>query len=218
MQIAVFVPLIELFLKSALIAFTVAIPIGPMAMLCVKYTISHNYKGGISAGLGVALADVVCAGIAGFGVGFIIRFMSEYSAILRIGGGLFLLLLGLKELLKPTVIELKQKFRAKDAALITWSTFFLTVMNPLTIGLYLAVFPAFDIHSLELAGITSIVIGVFLGAMLWWNILVSLVCYFKNRASLFLIKYANIANGFIMSIFGLAILIEVLLSIIPVPS
>ena len=210
--------LIELFLKSALIAFTVAIPIGPMAMLCVKYTMSHNYKGGISAGLGVALADVVCAGIAGLGVGFIIHFLFEYNTILRVGGGLFLLLLGTKELLKPTAIELEQKFQVKDAVIITWSTFFLTIMNPLTIGLYLAVFPAFDIHSLELAGIVSIVIGVLLGAMLWWNILVSLVCYFKNRVSLFLIRYANIANGFIMIIFGLVILIEVLLSIIPVPS
>lgn len=204
--------LIELFLKSALIAFTVAIPIGPMAMLCVKYTISHNYRGGISAGLGIALADVVCAGIAGFGVGFIIHFLFEYSAILRVGGGMFIFLLGIKELLKPTVIKLRKKFKAKDAVLITWSTFFLTVMNPLTIGLYLAVFPAFNIHSLEIAGLVSIVTGVFLGAMLWWNIFVSLACYFKNRASLFLIRYANIANGFVMIIFGLVILIEILVS------
>lgn len=204
--------LIELFLKSALIAFTVAIPIGPMAMLCVKYTISHNYKGGISAGLGIALADVVCAGIAGFGVGFIIRLLFEYSAILKVGGGLFLLLLGIKELLTPTIIELRQKFQAKDAVIITWSTFFLTVMNPLTIALYLAVFPAFDIHSLEIAGITSIIIGIFLGAMLWWNIFVSLVCYFKNRASLFLVIYANVANGFIMVVFGLVILVYMLIS------
>lgn len=206
--------LIELFLKSALIAFSVAIPVGPMAMLCVKYTISNNYKGGIIAGFGIALADVICAGIAGFGVAIIANYIYEYEVILRFFAALLLIFLGVKDMVSPKIIPMNTSKRSFNLIIICWTTFFLTIVNPLTIALYLAVFPAFEIHSLETQGIISIIMGVLMGAMLWWNIFVSLVCYFKKKASLFVIKYAGLVTGFIITIFGLGILFDTLLNVL----
>ena len=59
------------FLKGIAAGFVVAIPVGPVAMLCIRRTLATNMKSGYATGLGAAVADTLYAIIAAYGISFI---------------------------------------------------------------------------------------------------------------------------------------------------
>ena len=49
--------LILLFLKSCLIGFIIALPVGPVGILCIRRTLSGRYGASLMMGAGAAAAD-----------------------------------------------------------------------------------------------------------------------------------------------------------------
>jgi len=195
---------ISLLLKGLVIGFSIAAPVGPIGVLCIRRTLVQGRLYGFISGLGAASADAIYGAIAGFGLTFISNFLVEQQTWLRLIGGLFLFVLGLKTLLeKPT----DQAFSDQRNKLIDAysSTFFLTITNPITIISFAAIFAglglASDGRSYFSAGI--LVLGVFTGSLLWWLLLSGGAGIFRGKFTLNGLQWTNRISGVVIIGFGI---------------
>ena len=96
--------LIGFLLKGMLVGIVIAVPVGPVGILCIRRTILDGRLPGLFSGLGAASADSVFGIVAGFGLTFISDSLFDYQDWLRIGGAAFLLYVGITALMTdPTV-------------------------------------------------------------------------------------------------------------------
>src|SRR4029450_8818120 len=90
-------------LKGALLGFSIAAPVGPIGVLCIRRTLAEGRTVGLATGLGAAAADGVYGLIAALGITAITSALVGAQTWIRLGGGLFLLWLGIRTLLaKPS--------------------------------------------------------------------------------------------------------------------
>jgi len=54
-----------------IIGISIAAPVGPIGLLCVRRTLTQGRAAGLISGLGAATADAIYGCIAGFGLTFI---------------------------------------------------------------------------------------------------------------------------------------------------
>jgi threonine/homoserine/homoserine lactone efflux protein len=80
-------------LKGLIIGFAMAVPIGPIGIMCIRKTLAEGHSRGLIIGLGAATADSLYGSIAAFGLTFISDVIaSQHFWVSLIGGGLLLFL------------------------------------------------------------------------------------------------------------------------------
>jgi threonine/homoserine/homoserine lactone efflux protein len=129
-----------ILIQGIIIGFSVAAPIGPIGVLCIRRTLAEGRVLGLVSGLGAASADGIYGLIAAFGLTAISDILIDQQHLLRLVGGVFLVVLGVRTLLtKPAedAARIEQRSGLIGAFL---STFLLTLTNPLTILAFLAIF------------------------------------------------------------------------------
>jgi len=203
-----------LFFKGLIVGFVIAVPLGPIGILCAQRTLTHGRRAGFVSGMGAATADVFYGFVAAFGMTFISEILTGYQFWIRLAGGAFLCFLGIRTFIeKPERKSLCSMFRKKKrhAGMYT-STFFLTLTNPMTIFSLAAVFAA-----LGLAGATKsifsaliLVLGVFLGSALWWLFFIGVFSVFKRRFKQHELRWINRIAGLIIAGFGVLALASLL--------
>jgi len=201
---------ISFLLRGLLIGFSIAAPVGPIGVLCIRRTLAEGRIPGLVSGLGAATADATYGGIAGFGLTFISSLLISQQVWLRLIGGIFLCYLGLRTFLTRPA---EQAALAKGNGLIGMyaSTLFLTLTNPLTILSFAAIFAGLGVASTGgnylAAGI--LVLGVFLGSALWWFILSGGVSIFRTKFTTRGLRWVNRISGIIIMGFGVIALLGV---------
>jgi predicted secreted hydrolase/threonine/homoserine/homoserine lactone efflux protein len=198
---------LETLLRGLMIGFSIAAPVGPIGVLCIRRTLSYGRWVGFISGLGAATADALYGSIAAFGLAFLASFLVGQQVLLRLVGGLFLLYLGVRTFLaRPASHEAQAHGESMPSAY--FSTFFLTLTNPLTILSFAAIFAGLGLTSqaenYRSAGL--LVAGVFLGSASWWLILSSLADLFRSRMNISAMTWANRISGTIIVLFGAAAL------------
>lgn len=196
---------INYFIKGLLIGFSIAAPVGPIGILCIKRTITSGRLAGLISGLGAATADAVYGFIAAFGLTFISSFLIDQQSWLRLLGGAFLCYLGVKTFItKPT----ESSSLSNEISLLNayGSTFFLTLTNPLTILSFAAIFAGLGLLDVDgnYLSATIIVLGVFIGSACWWFLLSSGVSIFRTRFTSTGLLWVNRISGLIILGFGIA--------------
>jgi len=191
-------------LRGFIIGLSIAAPVGPIGVLCIRRTLADGRAAGLVSGLGAASADAIYGCIAGFGLTFISNFLVGQQFWLRLLGGIFLCCLGVKTFLsKP----MDQAAAAKGDGLAGMyaSTFFLTLTNPMTIISFAAVFAGLGLTSSSgnYATAALLVSGVFLGSASWWLILSGLVSLFRARFQTHGLQWVNRISGLVIVGFGL---------------
>jgi threonine/homoserine/homoserine lactone efflux protein len=202
----------DFFFKGLILGFSIAAPVGPIGVLCIRKTLEFGRFSGLFSGLGAACADTIYAIIAAFGLTFIANFLLEGQFWLRLIGGIFLLYLGWK------TFSAEPNSQSKNIPHTTLindfiSTFFLTITNPMTIISFLAVFAGLGLSSIQGDYIQAsmLVIGVFLGSALWWLTLSEGVTLFRKKVSQKVMKWINRVAGIIILVFGIGALYSLLL-------
>jgi threonine/homoserine/homoserine lactone efflux protein len=198
-------------LRGLAIGFSIAAPVGPIGVLCIRRTLAEGRTSGLVSGLGAASADAMYGMVAAFGLTFISSFLIDQKIALRLIGGAFLLYLGVKTLLaKPA--EQTQAILKEDSTLIAAyaSTFLLTVTNPMTIISFAVIFAGLGIASANGNYLTAatLVVGVFLGSALWWLILSGGVAMLRSRVNVFALQWVNRISGVVISAFGILALLS----------
>lgn len=161
-----------LFLKGLLIGFSIAMPVGPIGVLCIQHTLTRGRLQGFVAGVGAALADTFYGTLAAFGITVVSDFMAEYEFWIKLIAILFLYFLAFRMLyLKTSAIKAPKTNTSLIKAFT--STFFLTLANPFTILAFGAVYAAFGVSFGQFGTCPSciIVVGVFCGSITWWLLL-----------------------------------------------
>jgi threonine/homoserine/homoserine lactone efflux protein len=200
---------IGFLLRGLIMGFSVAAPVGPIGVLCIRRTLAEGRASGLVSGLGAATADAIYGCIAGFGLTFISSIFISQQVWLRLVGGVFLCCLGLKTFLARPV---EQAASAEGNGLVGayTSTFFLTLTNPMTILSFAAIFAGLGVASASgnylSAGV--LVLGVFVGSALWWLILSGGVSLFRARFSPQQLRWVNRVSGIIIMVFGLLALLS----------
>ncbi|MDH3446271.1 MAG: LysE family translocator, partial [Deltaproteobacteria bacterium] len=87
---------ISLLIQGIIIGFVVAVPVGPLGLLCINRALALGAICGLISGLGVATADALAAGIAALGITLISTFLLDHQTGLSLVGGLFLCCMGFK--------------------------------------------------------------------------------------------------------------------------
>jgi threonine/homoserine/homoserine lactone efflux protein len=192
-----------LFLRGFVIGLSIAAPVGPIGVLCIRRTLAQGRSYGLVSGLGAATADGVYGCVAGFGLTFISGFLVDQQVWLRLVGGAFLCYLGIKTLLARPAEEAAE---AKSIGLLGayGSTFVLTLTNPMTILSFAGVFAGLGIAETggDYGSAAILVLGVFCGSALWWLLLSGGVSLFRDRFTPQALVWVNRASGLVVAGFG----------------
>ena len=199
-----------LFLKGLIIGISIAAPVGPIGILCIRRTLAEGRLAGLATGLGAATADAIYGSIAGFGVTLVSAFLIEQQGWIRLIGGAFLIYLGLRTFLARPA-EGGSPLRPGSLLNQYISTFFLTLTNPLTILSFAAIFTGLGLgmatDDYSAAGL--LVAGVFTGSALWWLILSGGMSLMRKQVSPVAMRWINRISGSIILGFGIAALVSV---------
>ncbi|MDR0545244.1 MAG: LysE family transporter [Odoribacteraceae bacterium] len=207
--------------KGMLVGLMVSVPLGPMGVLIIQRTLHKGALSGFCAGMGAASADCFYAMVAAFGLGFVANTVQTHELLLQVLGGIFLLGMGLKVYFDNPLKQIKQRRngRVSKRGLLGdyLSLFFLTVSNPIAIVIFMAVFASMAVFgdAPTFAGEMLVVVGVLLGAGVWWYSLAMLVNIFRRKFRLRLLISINKVTGMIIAILGA---IVILLAFSPVMS
>lgn len=200
---------INFFVKGVILGFSIAAPVGPIGVLCIRKTLQFGRLSGLFSGLGAATADTVYGVVAAFGLTLISSFLLAGQFWLQLLGGVFLIYLGLKTF-SSKVAEISNNISHKTLFGDFISTFFLTITNPMTIFSYLAVFAGLGLSDTtgNYANACMLVFGVFLGSALWWLILSEGITLFRKKISQKAMIWINRLAGMIIIAFGITALLS----------
>ncbi|WP_068472422.1 LysE family translocator [Saccharicrinis aurantiacus] len=187
------------FLSDGIIVgFLASVSLGPIGVLCIQRTLNKGKLSGFISGLGAVVSDTIYAIIASFSISYILGFVTKYELFIQIFGALVLIGLGISIFMSNPAVELRKQKKVKSSLFQDFiSTFFLTISNPLAIGLFLAWFAFFEVVK-EDGGLPEHVMligGVFLGATIWWFMLTSVINLFRSKINLRRLWWLNKIAG-----------------------
>lgn len=201
---------LRFLLRGIVVGLSVAAPVGPMGVLCIRRTLADGRIVGLVTGLGTATADACYGAVAAFSLTFVSTFLIHQQLWLRLIGGGFLCYLGVVTLRSvPAERAAAAGGRGLGGAYVM--TFLLTLTNPLTILSFVAIFAGIGVG--ETGGgygsAALLVLGVFLGSALWWLVLSSGTGLLRMRLTAARLVWINRASGAIILTFGILALVSV---------
>lgn len=187
------------------IGVLVAMPVGPVNVLCLQRALERGFWGGIAAGLGAVIGDGVIALFAALGVGAVSGAIKHYRMTVQTVGGLVLLAFGIRLFFTSPRIFRDETAdgRRPSLAEFAWDipqTFFLTITNP---GAMLGLFAIFGGISTFVEVETyvdafAIVAAIMAGSLGWWVILSYVIGLFRHRLDLDKLRLVNQIAGIVL--------------------
>ena len=196
------------FVKGIVVGAIIAVPVGPVGVVCLRKAIFEGRIAGLAAGLGAATADAFFGAIAAFGLTFISKWLLGYENLLRVVGGCYLLYTGARAFFSmppdPAGEQTDPESLLRDFA----STFVLTVTNPITILVFLGIFDVLGLSggraTLLFAG--ALVAGVWVGSLVWWLALSLGVGMFRGAIEPRQLGWISRGSGIILFLSGAGLL------------
>jgi len=194
---------IGFFFKGIIIGFIVAVPVGPIGILCINRALSGGPAYGLFSGLGVATADAIAAAIAALGLTVVSGFFLDQEAWLRVVGGFFLCYLGFRTFsIRPQVQSISTREYSPAGAYS--SAFLLTFSNPVTVLSFVAIYAGLGVGNLSGAYFAAALLasGVFFGSAIWWIVLGGGLLAFGKKFAYPGLRWVHRISGVIIVGFG----------------
>lgn len=195
----------DVFTQGLAVGFAIAVPVGPIGLLCIQRSMAEGRATGVATGMGAAAADgtygfLVAAGVSATGL------LVNYATQMQLFGGLLIAALGLMTaraffLPRPEVADLPP---SKTVASAFGTTYLLTLSNPMTIIAFTGMIAGLGAAAGG-GGASAylLVAGVFLGSALWWLILVQLALWARARLTGGALKWLDLLAGTVLVLWGL---------------
>jgi threonine/homoserine/homoserine lactone efflux protein len=191
---------LNVILRGFIIGVSIAAPVGPIGVLCIRRTLADGRLTGFLSGLGAATADMIYGAIAAFGITFIMDLLIGQANWLKLIGGIFLLYLGVRTFhSKPADHSAGSDRVGLLGAYL--STLFLTITNPMTIIAFIAIFAGTMPSGTETSPLV-LVAGVFAGSALWWLALSFGVGLMRDHINPNLMLWINRLSGVVIAALG----------------
>jgi threonine/homoserine/homoserine lactone efflux protein len=200
---------IYLLIEGIMIGVVVAVPVGPLGLLCINRALMLGPLYGLCSGLGVATADAIAAGIAALGITLISGFLTDYQVLLRFIGGIFLCYLGYK--IYRTEPVSRMPIKTVNGLLSAFATtFVLTLSNPVTILSFVAIYAGWHVPSLQgqYVAAATLTVGVFTGSTLWWVGLFVGLTAFHRKFDLRFLFWVHRVSGAVIASSGVFVLLS----------
>lgn len=176
---------LEILIKGVFIGIIASAPMGPVGVLCLQRTLNKGRIYGLVTGFGAALSDILYAMITGFGMSFVMDFITNARTmfILQLVGSVMLMVFGIITFFSDPRKGFRPTTKKKGTLVHNFVTsFLLTLSNPLIIFLFIALFARFAFiipsHPVEQAVGYASIVG---GAVLWWFALTYFVDKVRTR-------------------------------------
>ena len=184
----------------------VAAQIGPVSLLIVRSVLRGTLRIGLAMAAAVALVDMLYASVGLAGAGRLIEAADGARTALGLAGAAVLVVLGVRTLCSgfrarvglESAAEVATPRRAFATALAA------TALNPLTIALWTAAFPAATAAgSHRSTGATvALLAGVALGTLSWYTAFTLAISVARRRVGPRLLRAVDVAAGAGISGFG----------------
>jgi len=204
-----------------MIGVLIAMPVGPVNLLCLQRSLERGFWGGVAAGLGVVIGDGLIALFAALGVGAVTGVIRHYRMTVQTIGGLALVAFGIRLYLTRPQLHHDEHIdgRRPSLAAFAWDipqTFFLTITNP---GAVLGLFAIFGGVSSYVQVETYIdaftmVAAIMGGSLLWWIVLSHTISRFRHHMDVEMLRLLNRLASLILLGFGGLLLSEVAMKFI----
>ena len=184
------------FFKGAVIGFSIAAPVGPVGLLCIRRSLYDGRLAGFVSGLGAATADSLYGLVAAFGLTAFTDLLFAHRTAIQCAGGLFLLYLGVQTLrARPTAVAIGRP--ATNLATAYFSTLAFTATSPITILAFVGIFAGLGLGTTsgQVFATLRLVLGVFLGSAAWWLILSSSASRLAGRLQSGGLRTLNLLAG-----------------------
>jgi len=208
-------------LSGMVIGLIVALPIGPVNLICIRRTLALGPVNGFVSGLGAALGDGLFAIITGFGFTAVAQLINGYSVTLELTGSTLLMIFGISTYFSDPLhgrgVEKVASRQVGAPSLLRAfaSTFALTITNPATLFGFAALFAGLGGLSgsrATFADASFVVIGVVSGSTLWWFTLTTIVGFFHAKIDARIVKRINHGSGVLVALFGVGVLVHLILT------
>ncbi len=190
-------------LQGLLLGISIAVPVGPIGLLCLRRSLTAGRLAGFVSGLGAATADAVYGLVAALGLTAVTHFLVAYQRPLQIAGGLFLLYLGVKILRTPAASTHVSTAPSTTLSADYFSTLVLTLTSPLTILSFVGLFAGTGALNSGSSSPFLLVLGIFLGSAAWWLALSLCAAAVGTRLQSGGLRVLNVCSGAIIAGFGL---------------
>ena len=199
------------FIQGIIIGLTLAVPVGPISLLCIRRAIAAGRLHGIVSGLGVATADSFYAAVAVLGLTAISGLILAQQVFFRVFAGIVLIAVGIRVFLSE-VSEPGENGGDESYPNDYLSMLAIALANPLTILFFIVVLPGFGIVIGGTSLLTSLefVLGIFTGSVTWWVILCGAVGSVRSRISIHTLRQINRISGILIVCFGIGTLLLLL--------
>jgi threonine/homoserine/homoserine lactone efflux protein len=199
---------LSLFVQGIIIGLTLAVPVGPLSLICIQRSVTDGRLHGIFSGIGVATADSFYAAVTFLGLTVISGVIIAQQYLFRFIAGIVLIFIGIRVFLAlPPVISARSDHETylKDYL----SMVALAIANPLTLVFFLVILPGYGVvfSGTSYLSAMEFVSGVFVGSAVWWVVLCGSVGSVRSRISSQNLGFINRVSGLLISCFGVGVLI-----------
>lgn len=202
----------DAILKGLVLGFLLAISVGPVIFAIIRHSIHHGKKAGYFLVAGISASDVLLVLIAHFFTQIFHSLLIHRQAI-AIGGGVFLILLGLYTLfVKKVAVDdanriVDKEYKAHHYAGMFLSGFLINILNPAVFLFWLAWTTAVHADAEDRSSPNTyqfIVFGTCLLFVLLTDMLkVFMAAKLRNKLTPPVLRGINIISGIILIVFGL---------------
>ena len=170
----------DALVTGALVGFSIAVPVGPVGLLCIRRSLSDGRLAGFVTGMGAAAADTLYGLAAAFSLTALTTFLVDHRTSFQLFGGLFMLGLGVATLRSRPVASTADR-PAHHAGIAFASAFAITATNPMTVFAFIGIFAGLNHPAADTLASMRLVLGVFLGSAAWWLILSNGAAHFSRK-------------------------------------
>jgi threonine/homoserine/homoserine lactone efflux protein len=190
-------------MNGIIIGLSIAAPVGPIGLLCIRRTLNQGRLHGFVSGLGAASADSCYGIVAALGLTVVARFLTDQATWLNLAGSIVLFYLAYSTS-KVSVINDPARTKPSNEGYLNayGSTLLLTLTNPMTILSFAGIFAGMNIDQGSGSSLW-LVLGVFIGSALWWMLLCLIVGLLKRMIGQKTLRTINLASAFILAAFGI---------------
>jgi threonine/homoserine/homoserine lactone efflux protein len=197
-----------LFIQGIIIGLTLAVPVGPISLLCIHRTVAAGRLHGIVSGLGVATADTFYAAVAFLGLTAVSGLIISHQNLFRFLTGIALILVGI-QVFRSVPASVSENDVQEPYLEDYLSLFAIAAANPLTIIFFITTLPGFGIVAQGTTFIAAVpfVAGTFLGSTAWWIVLCGSLGSVRSRLGTSNLRRINRISGILITLFGAVMLI-----------
>lgn len=216
-----FLELLEILFDGLCVGLASSVTVGPVAVLCIQRTLSKGHLSGFVSSMGIVCADTLMAILAFSVYALMKNYIDEYSDIIQLVGGIFVVVVGVFIYFKKPVPQIRKN---KTASSLLWqdfgSMFGFTLANFVVVIPYiLAFFTMFDIefvgdgveHTVGSLYNVLVLGGFFVGATMWWLAVTSIISIFHKEFKPNHLIVINRVAGLLIMVLGLGTLVSVII-------